>query len=122
MDVAHSDADRAMARLEDANVETCLHCDAPVEYMTDRADGVDRWMHVGLTGPDDPYGRRVMRYQDCRGLVAEPRVVAEPEIDALLAVATLYVDAFKDDEAMTLPERMRLQEIEDILDRHGRRY
>ena len=44
------------------------------------------------------------------------------EIEALLAVATLYVDAFTDDEAMTLPERMRLQEIEDILARHGRRY
>jgi hypothetical protein len=48
--------------------------------------------------------------------------ITTAEIDALLAVATLYVDAFKDDDAMTMPERMRLQEIEDILDRHGRRY
>jgi hypothetical protein len=45
------------------------------------------------------------------------------EIEALLAVATLYVDSFPDDDqVMTLPERQRLQEIEDILDRHGRRY
>jgi hypothetical protein len=52
----------------------------------------------------------------------ETRPLSAEEINALLAVATLYVDSFKDDEAMTLPERMRLQEIEDILDRHGRRY
>lgn len=44
------------------------------------------------------------------------------ETEALLAVATLYVEAFSQDETMTLPERLRLQEIEDILDRHGRRY
>jgi hypothetical protein len=48
--------------------------------------------------------------------------LTETEIEALLAVATLYVDSFKQDELMTLPERMRLQEIEDLLDRHGRRY
>jgi hypothetical protein len=48
--------------------------------------------------------------------------ITEAEIEALLAVATLYVDAFKEDETMTLPERMRLQEIENILDRHGKRY
>lgn len=44
------------------------------------------------------------------------------EIEALLAVATLYVDSFAEDEAMSLPELQRLQEIEDILARHGRRY
>jgi hypothetical protein len=48
--------------------------------------------------------------------------LTDTETKALLAVATMYVDAFKEDETMTLPERMRLQEIEDILDRHGRRY
>lgn len=51
-------------------------------------------------------------------------MVTVPAADwsALLAVATLYVSAFTDDEAMTLPERLRLQEVEDILGRHGRRY
>ncbi len=45
------------------------------------------------------------------------------EIDLLLAVATLYVDAFDaEDEMMTLPGRMLLQDVEDILERHGRRY
>jgi len=48
--------------------------------------------------------------------------VSESDFGQLLAVATLYVDAFKDDEMMSLTERLRLQEIEDILDRHGRRY
>jgi hypothetical protein len=45
----------------------------------------------------------------------------DADIGQLLAVATLYVNSFND-VMMTLPERMRLQEIEDILDRHGRRY
>jgi hypothetical protein len=48
--------------------------------------------------------------------------VDQTEFDALLAVATLYVEAFGNDEAMTLPERMRLQEVEDILAKHGKRY
>lgn len=52
---------------------------------------------------------------------ADP-MISSLEIDALLAVATLYVESFRDSDAMTLPERMRLQQIEDILDRHGRRY
>jgi hypothetical protein len=41
------------------------------------------------------------------------------DIDQLLTVATLYVNAFSDDELMTLPERMRLQEIESILAKRG---
>jgi predicted metal-binding protein len=49
--------------------------------------------------------------------------LTQHETDVLLAVATLYVDAFDDEnEMMTLPERMSLQEVEKILDRHGRRY
>lgn len=56
------------------------------------------------------------------GVDPAPTTLTDVEIAALLAVATLYVDAFKEDEAMALPERMRLQEIQDILDRHGRRY
>lgn len=44
------------------------------------------------------------------------------ELDRLLHVATLYVDAFTEDEMMTLPEKLSLQEVEAILDRHGRRY
>jgi hypothetical protein len=49
-------------------------------------------------------------------------IVDEYDFGQLLAVATLYVGAFKPDEKMTLPEKMRLQEIEAILERHGRRY
>jgi hypothetical protein len=50
--------------------------------------------------------------------------VAIPKSDweALLAVATLYVNAFTADELMTLPEKMAFQEVEDILERYGRRY
>ena len=58
------------------------------------------------------------------GVVDEqPQItVSRTEWDALLAVATQYVDAFADGEMMTLPERMRLQEVEDILAAHGKRY
>lgn len=36
-------------------------------------------------------------------------------MDVLLGVARLYVSAFKDDEAMTLPERLMLQRVQDIV-------
>lgn len=48
--------------------------------------------------------------------------ITTAEINQLLAVATLYVDSFGDNELLTAPERLRLQEVESILDRHGRRY
>ena len=44
------------------------------------------------------------------------------EFDQLLAVATLYVGAFTEDEMMTLPEKLRFQEVEAILEKHGKRY
>ena len=44
------------------------------------------------------------------------------DFEQLLAVATLYVESFKDDELMSLTEKLRLQGIEDILARHGKRY
>jgi hypothetical protein len=46
--------------------------------------------------------------------------VPEEDLLKLLAVATLYVNAFREDEMMSLTERIRLQEIEDILDRYVR--
>jgi hypothetical protein len=42
-------------------------------------------------------------------------LVDRSELDQLLAVARLYVNAFAEDELMTLPERLRLQLIEDIV-------
>jgi hypothetical protein len=48
--------------------------------------------------------------------------ITTKEIEALLAVATLYVEAFSEDETMSLPEKLRLQEIEKILEHHGKRY
>ncbi len=36
-------------------------------------------------------------------------------VDVLEPVARLYVDAFADDERMTLAERLRLQAVEDTL-------
>ncbi len=42
--------------------------------------------------------------------------------EALLAVGTLYVESFRNDEMLTLVGRMRLQEIEDIIAKYGPRY
>ena len=44
------------------------------------------------------------------------------DLDVLLAVATLYLASFTDDELMTLPEKFRYQDVEDVVHRHGRRY
>ena len=49
-------------------------------------------------------------------------VIPVADLGQLLAVATLYADAFRPDEMMTLPEKMRLQEVEAVLGRHGRGY
>ena len=43
------------------------------------------------------------------------------ELDQLLAVATIYVNAFEPDEMMDLPAKLMLQEVEAILERYGRR-
>ena len=44
------------------------------------------------------------------------------ELDQLLAVATMYVNAFEPDELMTLPAKLMFQDVEAILERYGRRY
>ena len=44
------------------------------------------------------------------------------DLDVLLAVATLYLNSFTDDELMTLPEKFAHQDVEDVVKRHGRRY
>jgi hypothetical protein len=49
-------------------------------------------------------------------------VQAEADIDVLLAVATIYVEAFSEEEVMTLPEKLQLQNVEAILARRGKRY
>ena len=48
--------------------------------------------------------------------------ISQAELDALLAVATLYISAFHEDEMLTLPEKLQLQYVEQIVERHGRRY
>jgi hypothetical protein len=59
-----------------------------------------------------------------RAAAGDAEMVAVPKYDfeGLLAVATLYVEMIPDDAMMTLPEKMRLQEIEDIVERYGKRY
>ena len=44
------------------------------------------------------------------------------DLDCLLAVATLYLNSFTEDELMTLPEKFRYQDVEEVVKRHGRRY
>ena len=39
------------------------------------------------------------------------------DLDALLAVADLYLGAFTEDEMMTLPEKLRLQMTEEAAER-----
>lgn len=46
--------------------------------------------------------------------------LTDDEAALLLDVATLYVKAFSPDELMTLSEKLMLQDVEDLLARHGR--
>ena len=55
--------------------------------------------------------------------VAPGRVaISKQDFEMLLAVATMYVEAFEPDEKMTLVERLRLAQVEDLLAKYGRRY
>jgi hypothetical protein len=62
--------------------------------------------------------RRLAAERDRMENVTVPR----RDLDCLLAVATLYVDSFTPDEMMTLPEKFALQDVEEVVERHGRRY
>ena len=55
------------------------------------------------------------------GLVAELKTT-RTDLEELLAVATLYLDAFKNDEMVSLTELGRLGKIEEIIKRRGKRY
>lgn len=56
--------------------------------------------------------------------VDEPETITLPQcdLDQLLAVATLYLGAFTEDELMSLTEKMALQEVEAVVERYGKRY
>jgi hypothetical protein len=70
----------------------------------------------GVTTPDT-----AKRIEHDRGRQEEIETL-RADLDCLLAVATLYLGAFRDDETMTLPEKLRLQGVEEVVNRHGRRY
>jgi hypothetical protein len=57
-------------------------------------------------------------------VMAEDETLTVPrhELDTLLAVATLYVEAFRPDEMMTLPEKFALQAVEEVVEKYGKRY
>lgn len=59
------------------------------------------------------------------GGVSEPAgnaSIPESDLGQLLVVATLYVNSFQNDETMSLAERMRLQVVEHIVEKYGKRY
>jgi regulatory protein YycH of two-component signal transduction system YycFG len=44
------------------------------------------------------------------------------DVEDLLAVATIYLDAFDEDDMVSITEAARLQKIEEIVERRGKRY
>ena len=44
------------------------------------------------------------------------------DLDQLLAVGTMYLEAFSPSELLTLPGKLALQEVEAVIGRRGRRY
>ncbi len=51
-----------------------------------------------------------------------PVTLSQYHLDLLLAVATIYIEAFADDEMLTLPGKLLLQDVEDIVAVYGKRY
>lgn len=54
--------------------------------------------------------------------VKETVTVPKHDLEVLLAVATAYVDAFTDDDRMSLGEAFRHNEVIEVVEKHGRRY
>lgn len=48
--------------------------------------------------------------------------LSRADFDTLLAVATLYLNSFTEDELMTLPGKLIYQQVEDVVARYGHRY
>jgi hypothetical protein len=108
----------------------CRNCPEPVRRVQP-GEGIDprdfAWVHEDgnpLCGVNpayaDPEDGDFRAQPPAEG--SGPVTISGADFSALLAVATMYVNAFSEDEMMTLPEKLRLQEIEAILERHGRRY
>ncbi|MFI9154506.1 hypothetical protein [Streptomyces sp. NPDC053367] len=53
--------------------------------------------------------------------MSEQVAVERHELDTLLAVARLYIDAFAEDEAMSLTEKLAFQDVEDVVAKYGPR-
>ena len=49
-------------------------------------------------------------------------LISRTDLDRLVAVATLYLDSFGPDEKLSAGGLMALQDIEETVERHGRRY
>ena len=86
-----------------------------------------RWLGARLRAGDATYEAVALALEAAAMGADEtvaPETVTVPryDFDQLLAVATRYASAFAEVEMMTLPEKLRLQEVEAILERHGKRY
>jgi hypothetical protein len=51
--------------------------------------------------------------------MSEQITVERHELNTLLAVAQLYLDAFTEDEAMSLTEKFAFQDVEDVVAKYG---
>ena len=91
--------------------------------------GMDLAMRAAFEAARMACGLATIQPPRCHAWVmAEPEAESErvtvprEEFDQLLAVATMYVGAFTEDEMMTLPEKFAFQEVEAILGKYGKRY
>lgn len=51
--------------------------------------------------------------------MSEPITVERHELDTLLAVAQIYLDAFAEDEAMSLTEKLAFQDVEGVVAKYS---
>lgn len=51
--------------------------------------------------------------------MSEQVTVERHELNTLLAVAQLYLDAFTENEAMSLTEKLAFQDVEDVVAKYG---
>jgi len=104
-----------------------------ISVHTDYSDGCHHESEVrgpqAVDKPDLPvhWPAAVTTPEGAKQLTAEYALSQEnsrlrDDLECLLAVATIYLDSFTDHDRMSLTEKLRYQQVEEVVQRRGKRY
>src|SRR5262245_42351331 len=97
---------------------------APVGYAATLDEAISQGVFATMTDWLSGADKVLEAHLETHSLLEWVREVTDlrSDLNHLLAAATVYVEAFEPDEMMTLPGKLALQEVEAVLEKHGKRY